>query len=74
MIFLGVMAKAILDSLSSEFEALLESDIGKKVLDKKVREVVIEYIPTNDLKICTNCQTKNGVNAKYCSECWKQLP
>lgn len=41
-IFIGVMSKAILDSLTAEFEGLLSSEIGNKVLDKKVRDVVAE--------------------------------
>ena len=68
-IFIGVMAKAILDSLTAEFEGLLSNEIGNKVLDKKVREIVSEYIPINDLKSCSKCQVQNRPNAIYCDRC-----
>ncbi len=69
IIYTGVMAKAILDSLTAEFEGLLSSEIGSKVLDKKVREIVAEYIPQKEEKECSNCNTKNVLRAKYCLEC-----
>lgn len=70
IIFVGVLAKAILDSLTAEFEGLLSSEIGSKVLDKKVREVVDEYnIPQKEEKECHKCNTKNILRAKHCLEC-----
>lgn len=68
-IYTGVMAKAILDSLTAEFEGLLSSEIGSKVLNKKVREIVAEYMPLQEEKECLNCNTKNILKAKYCLEC-----
>jgi ribosomal protein L40E len=72
LMFIGIMAKAILDSLSSEFEGLLDGEIGNRVIEKKVKEIVSQYIPTDE-KICPDCQTKNKISAKYCNECAKQF-
>ena len=47
-IFIGVMAKVILDSLTAEFEGLLSGEIGNKVLDKKVKEIVSQYMAIDD--------------------------
>jgi ribosomal protein L40E len=72
LIFTGIMAKAILDSLSSEFEGLLDGEIGNRVIAKKVKKIVSQYV-LFDEKICTNCQTKNKTSAKYCNECAKKF-
>jgi hypothetical protein len=72
LIFLGIMAKAILDSLSSEFEGLLEGEIGNRVIEKKVKEIVSQHLSTND-KICSSCQRKNRYDANYCDQCKKEF-
>ena len=72
-IFIGVMAKAILDSLTAEFEGLLSGEMGNKVLDKKVKEIVSQHMPINDLKTCSSCQAQNRPNASYCDSCGNPL-
>ncbi len=70
--FIGIMAKVILDSLSSEFEGLLDGEIGNRVIEKKVKEILSK----NDLlnqKICSGCNTKNSSTAKYCNGCGNLL-
>ena len=42
------MAKATLNSLSSEFEGLLDGEIGNRVIEKKVKEIVFQ--PREDSK------------------------
>jgi hypothetical protein len=73
LIFLGVMAKSILDSLTSEFEGLLSGEIGSNVLDKKVKEIVTQYLPIKGLRICPSCKNENLPNAKYCGQCSQEL-
>lgn len=72
-IFIGVMAKSILDSLTAEFEGLLSSEIGHKALDKKVREVVAEYVSNNEQKECLSCNNRNRKDAGFCDKCGKEL-
>ena len=66
VIFIGIMAKAILEFFIFEFEALLSGDIGKRVLEEKIKEIVSQNVPLDE-KICPNCQTKNRTNAKFCN-------
>jgi hypothetical protein len=68
IMFLGIMAKAILDSLTSEFEGLLSGDIGKQILDAKIKEIMTTQI-SKDEKAYLECQTMNRANAKFCNEC-----
>jgi hypothetical protein len=73
LLFLDLMAKSTLDSLTSEFEGLLSGEIGSNILDKKVKEIVIQYRSTKGLRICTSCKNENLTNAKYCGQCSKEL-
>jgi hypothetical protein len=72
IIFLGVMAKAILDSLSGEFQALLSSPIGNEVIEKKVKEVVSQHI-SSGMKKCPHCQTEIRLSAQFCDQCGRKL-
>ena len=50
-------------------ETLSSSEFSGIALDKKVREVVAEYLSQNERKECTYCHTKTILTAKYCIEC-----
>jgi len=52
----------------SEFEGLLSEDIGKQVLEAKIKEIMPNHIP-RDGKTCEKCQTMNRINAKFCDQC-----
>jgi hypothetical protein len=69
IIYIGTMVKAIIDLLSMQFGGLSSSAIGNEILDKKMKEVISQYFAKQDLKKCSNCQTENRSNAKYCDRC-----
>jgi ribosomal protein S27AE len=75
IIFLGVMAKAILDSIAGQFQALLSSPISNEVIHKKVREIVSQYVASKDLKKCPNpqCGYHNDAKQSYCGMCGTTL-
>jgi hypothetical protein len=70
--FIGIMAKSIVNSLSSEFEALLSGNIANEILEKKVKEIISKNSPTNE-KICPDCQTTNRASANFCDSCGRKL-
>jgi ribosomal protein L40E len=47
---------------------LLSEDIGKQVLEAKIKEIMPNHIP-RDGKTCEKCQTMNTINAKFCDQC-----
>jgi len=72
IIFVGAMAKAILDSLAGEFEGLLSSEIGGNLIEKKVKQVVSQHI-TSSMKKCPRCQSEIRMNAQFCDQCGRKL-
>lgn len=73
MVFVGTMARAILDSLSAELEGIISSRIANDVIEKKVREVISQQNPTQGLKKCPHCQSDVRSISKYCDQCGKEL-
>jgi hypothetical protein len=73
MVFVGTMARAILDSLSAEFEGIISSRIANEVIEKKVRDVISQQNPTQGLKKCPHCQSDIRKISKYCDQCGKEL-
>jgi len=43
-------------------------DIGKQVLEAKIKEIMPNHIP-RDGTTCEKCQTMNTINAKFCDQC-----
>jgi hypothetical protein len=73
MVFVGTMARAILDSLSAEFEGIISSRIANEVIEKKVRDIISREDPTQGLKKCPHCQSDLRSISKYCDQCGKEL-
>ena len=74
MVFVGTMARAILDSLSAEFEGIiLSSRIANEVIEKKVRDIISREDPTQGLKKCPHCQSDLRSISKYCDQCGKEF-
>jgi hypothetical protein len=73
MVFVGTMARAILDSLSAEFERTISSRIANEVTEKKVRDIILQQNPTQGLKKCPHCQSDIRSISKYCDQCGKEL-
>jgi hypothetical protein len=73
MVFVGTMARAILDSLSAEFEGIISSRIANEVIEKKVRDIISLEDPTQGLKKCPHCQSDLRSISKYCDQCGKEL-
>ena len=73
MVFVGTMARAILDSLSAEFEGIISSRIANEVIEKKVRDIISREDPTQRLKKCPHCQNDLRSISKYCDQCGKEL-
>ena len=72
MVFVGTMARAILDSLSAEFEGIISSRIANEVIEKKVRDVISQQNPMQGLKKCPHCQCDIRSISKYCDQCRKE--
>jgi hypothetical protein len=69
VVYIGIIIKAIIDLLSTQFGGLSASAIGNEILDRKIGEVISQYFTTQALKKCPNCQSENRGNAKYCDSC-----
>jgi hypothetical protein len=73
MIYIGIIIKAIIDLLSTQFGGLSASAIGNEILDRKIGEVISQYFATQALKKCPNCQSENRGDAKYCDSCGQKF-
>lgn len=69
VVYIGIIIKAIIDLLSTQFGGLSASAIGNEILDRKIGEVISQYFTSQALKKCPNCQSENRGNAKYCDSC-----
>lgn len=54
-------------------EPLTLPEMHSQALDKKVREVVTEYMSQNAQKECLSCNNMNRKDAKFCDNCGNEL-
>lgn len=75
-VFLGALGKAVLDSLTAHFEALLSSGIGEQLVEEKVKEAMeqhFEKISKQNSPRCKSCGAKNRMFARFCDQCAEEL-
>lgn len=54
-------------------ETLTSSKIDSQVLDKKIREVVTEYLSKDEQEGCPNCNYLIPRDSNFCNKCGKEL-
>lgn len=78
IVFLGAMAKTIIDTISKN----LQAELGDKLrtqLEEQARKAITEYAQTKfpaileKLNRCSNCDLENDWNAFYCKNCGHKL-
>jgi hypothetical protein len=80
IIFLGVMAKTIIDTISKNMQTQAELEPKlREHLEEQARKTITEYAKTKFpailemLNRCSKCDLENDWNAFYCKNCGNRL-